>query len=504
MGDPRGAVLKIYNTSQQPGWVVPWQAAAVESSTGSGALISLPGFPGGVAVLTAAHVVADSRFLQVQRSSDRFGGEKLPARVAAVCHEADLALLQIQGPPGLMKNIVPLEVAGADELPKIFDRVRVCGYPVGGGACSVTEGVVSRIEVQEYSHSLRPCLALTVDAAINSGNSGGPLLDAQNGQVVGVAFQKLVARGVELQGHAVPAPLIRRFLAAAALASSKLVGTVHIRLPSLGCDLQSLEAPALRRSLGLPGDQDRGILISRAADAEPFSESALQAGDVLLAFDGLELDSNGFCQVLGQRLHFAAARDLRVVGETVRLTVWRGGRELLTDHVLRPANYLVPRGQYDCVPAFYVCGGLVFQPLSWEYLQSWGPGQQPVHLQELFFGGRVTNDRAEVVVLTQILADEVNQGYGSGFIGAPVVVAVNGEQIRDLAHLVFIVRQARSESPKTGFLCFETEGSFGPWRVVLPLSGLDEADERVTSLYGAPTSSAHFKVSKDKVPPSRL
>ena len=49
------------------------------------------------------------------------------------------------------------------------------GFPVGGDKMAVTEGVVSRIEVVEYSHSYRPSLALTVDAAINAGNSGGPV-----------------------------------------------------------------------------------------------------------------------------------------------------------------------------------------------------------------------------------------------------------------------------------------------------------------------------------------
>merc|ERR1712232_1543804 len=185
------------------------------------------------------------------------------ARVVAICHEVDLALLSVDDEEAL-EGIVPLPLAKPDTLPRVFDKVHVVGYPVGGDAVSVTEGVVSRVEVQEYSHSQRAGLALTVDAAINSGNSGGPLLDAATSNIVGVAFQKLVARGVELQGHAVPAPLIHRFLREVEVAAEKgssashitgcerqLLGlddqegplTLRLRMPSLGCDYQSLEPP---------------------------------------------------------------------------------------------------------------------------------------------------------------------------------------------------------------------------------------------------------------------
>ena len=72
-------------------------------------------------------------------------------------------------------------------MPRLRDEVAVVVYPVGGEEISITEGVVSRIEVQRYSHSQRHLLAVTVDAAINAGNSGGPVFG--DGKVVGIAFQ---------------------------------------------------------------------------------------------------------------------------------------------------------------------------------------------------------------------------------------------------------------------------------------------------------------------------
>lgn len=479
-------MVKIFNTRQRPGWTVPWQTQPVESSSGSGAVVRIHGRD--VGVLTAAHVVADTRYLQIQRSTDRFSSEKFRARVAAVCHEIDLAFLVVDEPGRCWDDIKPLELGSAEHLPHVFDKVHVVGYPVGGDAVSVTEGVVSRVEVQEYSHSLRAGLALTVDAAINSGNSGGPLLDAATGDVIGVAFQKLVGRGVELQGHAVPAPLIRRFLrdveAEQAKRPDEKLGDSPLRLhmPSLGCDYQSLEPASLRLALGLDDPPRHGVLVNRlhCTDTRP----ALCPGDVLLAFNGLKLDDLGFCDLLGRRLHFAAARDLCAVGAAVPLSVWRGGEELTVEHELPPTRHFVPRGQYDCMPQYMVVGGLVFQPLSHEYLQGWSIGERPPHLQGLFLGGHLTPDRTEAVMLSQVLADEVNAGYDSGWVGAPTVRAVNGESVRNLVHLASIIDSARERGG--GFLRFDVEMASGPFRVVLPVDGLAQADKRVSQIYGVP------------------
>lgn len=91
-------------------------------------------------------------------------------------------------------------------------QVYVLGYPIGGDELSVTEGVVSRVEVQTYSHSSTRALAITVDAAINSGNSGGPIIDKESGEVIAIAFQGYAGSDVENQGHGVPAPLMHHFL----------------------------------------------------------------------------------------------------------------------------------------------------------------------------------------------------------------------------------------------------------------------------------------------------
>ena len=140
--------------------------------------------------------------------------------------------------------------------------------------------MVSRIEVQSYSHSHARALALTVDAAVNSGNSGGPVLSQTSGEVIGIAFQGYAGSDIEGQGHAVPAPIIGRFLKAYRAS----LGAEASGLPSLGVHLQWLQSPAARARLAMrPGDT--GVLVSHV-DHNGSSQGLLQRGDVLLAVDG--------------------------------------------------------------------------------------------------------------------------------------------------------------------------------------------------------------------------
>jgi S1-C subfamily serine protease len=168
-------VVRVFAPTQAADYDCPWQACSPVNSTGSGVVI------GAGEILTGAHVVANATFLQVQKPSMP---DKAVARVKRISHDCDLALLEIVDPPGFLDDILP---ATLGELPRLHDEVAVVGYPVGGEEISVTEGVVSRVEVQRYSHSERYLLAVTVDAAINAGNSGGPVFG--KGEVVGIAFQ---------------------------------------------------------------------------------------------------------------------------------------------------------------------------------------------------------------------------------------------------------------------------------------------------------------------------
>lgn len=414
------SVVRIYATAQSPDYQVPWQTQPPESSTGSGVVIA----PG--RVLTGAHVVADATFLQVQKVSDP---NKFVARVEAICHDADLALLAVDD-RAFMKGITPDKLG---TLPRLRNRVSVVGYPIGGEEISITEGVVSRIEVQRYSHSERMVLAVTVDAAINDGNSGGPVY--RNGKVAGIAFQSL--RDADNIGEMVPAPVIKKFL-------DGVKKKRPPKVPGLGVSTQSLENPLLRKRSGLKRNQS-GVLVLTVEHGGS-AAGHIEVGDVIMKIDGHRVANNGTVQYRGKlRTRYDVVLGDHFVGDTLKLTVLRDGRRKELAIELTSYLSLVPRSQYDLAPTYFIYGGLVFQPLSLDLLRTWDHWWEkapPEFLHEYYSGTR-TSGRREVVVLTQILADEINVGY-DGF-DYTTIKAVNGKKPRDMRHFVKLVEGSDGE-----------------------------------------------------------
>ena len=229
----------------------------------------------------------------------------------AVSHDCDLALLEVIEPADFLDDIEPAE--RRRRCRSLRDEVAVVGYPVGGEEISITEGVVSRIEVQRYSHSQRHLLAVTVDAAINAGNCGGPVFG--DGKVVGIAFQKLT--GVDNIGEMVPPPIIRAFL-------DGVDKGKRPEIPALGITTQNLENPLLRKQLGL-GDGERGVVVLHV-DHGGSSDGMLQPRDVITAIDGLPIANNGTVQYMGRyRTRYDVVLGHRYIGDKIKLDIKRAG-----------------------------------------------------------------------------------------------------------------------------------------------------------------------------------
>ena len=197
MSDP---VVKVYTaySSQHP--AMPWTNKAQEEATGSGFSIR---HDGELCIVTNAHVVADATYVEVRKAGD---ARKYVATRRKVAHECDLATLTVED-ARFWEGVSPLSLGA---MPSLQDEVAVVGYPEGGEGVSITQGVVSRIEIQRYAHSGTSLLAVQIDAAINPGNSGGPALNA-DGDVVGVAFQ--LQQESQNIGYVIPVPTIQHFLA---------------------------------------------------------------------------------------------------------------------------------------------------------------------------------------------------------------------------------------------------------------------------------------------------
>jgi S1-C subfamily serine protease len=413
-------VVRVFATSQDPDFDGPWQARTPSNSTGSAVVI------GKGLLLTGAHVVANATFLQIQKISHP---DKAIARVKAVSHDCDLALLEVKEPADFLDDIEPAQVG---DMPKLRDEVAVVGYPVGGEEISITEGVVSRIEVQRYSHSQRHLLAVTVDAAINAGNSGGPVFDHKH-KVVGIAFQKLT--GVDNIGEMVPPPIIRAFLEGVEKGKSP-------EIPALGITTQNLENSLLRKQLGL-ADGERGVVVLHV-DHSGSADGNLLPRDVITAIDGLAIANNGTVQFMGKhRTRYDVVLGSRYIGDKVKLDIKRGGKTKTVELTLAKWQPLVPRSRYDQPPQYLVYGGLVFQALTRDYLTTWDKwwNKAPKEFLNYYYLGYRTPEQHEVVILTQILADDINIGYAHLYNEA--VATLNGKQPLDMIDFVQSLSSAR-------------------------------------------------------------
>ncbi|AQK83416.1 Protease Do-like 9 [Zea mays] len=265
------AVVKVFCVHTEPNFSLPWQRKRQYSSSSSGFII------GGRRVLTNAHSV--EHYTQVKLKK-RGSDTKYLATVLAIGTECDIAMLTVEDDE-FWKGVSPVEFGS---LPALQDAVTVVGYPIGGDTISVTSGVVSRIEILSYVHGSTELLGLQIDAAINSGNSGGPAFN-DKGKCVGIAFQSLKHEDAENIGYVIPTPVINHFIE-----DYKKSGE-YTGFPILGIEWQKMENPDLRKAMGMKANQ-KGVRIRRVEPTAPES-GCLEPSDIILSFDGIDIANDG-------------------------------------------------------------------------------------------------------------------------------------------------------------------------------------------------------------------
>jgi len=410
-----GSVVKVSVHANFPDLLSPWQKAGMESSTGSGVIVE------GQRILTNAHVVESSVSIEVKRSDS---AESFPARVLFVGHDCDLALLTVDD-PAFFAGARPLKIG---EMPPTREQVQVFGFPVGGETLSVTSGILSRVEISTYAHAFEDLLLAQIDASINPGNSGGPVV--ARGSLVGIATQFL--EDADNVGYMVPVPVIRHFL-------TDVTDGRYDGFPRLGVEIQPLESEALRASLKLaPGETGALVL---GVDAGGPADGLLQVGDVLLAIDGADVANDATIQAAGLgRLHLSQRIHAKQIGEPVALTISRGGQRLEKQAVLIAHQQLVPGRRGSEEPQYLVFAGVVFQPLTLEYLLYFE--EMPANLSyHSFYRNTTTPERQQIILIQKVLPHAVNRGYQDW--EDAIVETVNGVKPRDMRHLAEIIDGAK-------------------------------------------------------------
>jgi putative serine protease PepD len=239
-------------------------------------------------VITNYHVVADATALEV-RFSD---GSTYDAELVGSDPSTDLAVLMVDAPADVLH---PLDLGDSAEV-QIGDGVVAIGSPYGLEE-TITSGIVSALDrTIESTNGYSIPSTIQTDAAINHGNSGGPLLNAQ-GEVIGVNSQiESESGGNTGIGFAIPSNTVRAV-------ADQIVSGGEVEHAYLGVSLEDASDPA-------------GAQVRAVTDGSPAADADLRVGDVVVSFDG---------EAIAGASDLTSAVSTYRPGDRVELTYLRGG-----------------------------------------------------------------------------------------------------------------------------------------------------------------------------------
>nr|WP_241479138.1 Do family serine endopeptidase [Leisingera sp. ANG-M1] len=263
------------------------------SALGSGFVISEDGY-----IVTNNHVIEGADEIEIEFfPGEGQPKELLPAKVIGTDPNTDIALLKVEAP-------MPLKFVkfGDSDTARVGDWVVAMGNPLGQGF-SVSAGIVSARN-RELSGSYDDYIQ--TDAAINRGNSGGPLFN-MDGDVVGVNTAILSPNGGSIGiGFSMASNVVVKVV-------DQLKEFGETRRGWLGVKIQDVDAD-LAEAIGL--EKARGALVTDVPEG-PAKEAGVLAGDVIVSFDGVDVkDTRALVRQVGNA----------DVGKTVRLVVYREGK----------------------------------------------------------------------------------------------------------------------------------------------------------------------------------
>ena len=321
-GDP----LEFFRRFQQGrGGAVPRNVPVL--GQGSGFIVSADGL-----ILTNAHVVKDANDVTVKLTDRR----EFRAKVLGADPKTDVAVLKIDA-----GNLPVVALGNVKDL-RVGEWVLAIGSPFGFEN-TVTAGVVSAKGRSLPQDSAVPFIQ--TDAAVNPGNSGGPLFNSR-GEVVGINSQ-IYSQSGGYQGVSFAIPID-----VATHVKNQILSTGKIEHARLGVAVQEVNQ-ALADSFRL--ERPEGALVSSVERGSPADRAGLQAGDVIRAVDGQPIVASG---------DLPAQISRSAPGDTVKLDVWRKGGRL--DLSARLANASDKLARAEAAPEAAGGGklGLALRPLE--------------------------------------------------------------------------------------------------------------------------------------------
>ncbi len=392
------------------------------TALGSGFIIDPEGY-----IVTNFHVIEGADEITVTLHDDR----TLPAEIVGRDDKTDIAVLKVNADGPL-----PFVSFGDSDAMRVGDWVLAIGNPFGLGG-TVTAGIISArardINAGPYDDFIQ------TDAAINRGNSGGPMFNLA-GEVIGINTAIYSPSGGSIGiGFAVPSTLARNVV-------SQIIEFGETRRGWLGVRIQTV-TPEIAESLGM--ERAHGALVAGVTPGGPADAAGLRPGDVVVEFDGRPIDEM-------RRLPRLVAET--AVEKEVEVVVWRQG-ELVTVRVvlgqleLAEAGGLLDEGSgpapQAAEPERLDQLGLTLAPLTAALREQYG----------------LTAESG--VVITRV--DPGSQAEEKGLVPGTVIVEVGQEPVDTVEDVERRIRAAREAGRRSVLLLVEAGGELR--FVALPIEG---------------------------------
>ena len=264
--------------------------------SGSGFIISEDGY-----ILTNYHVVEDADEQGLEILVMLYSGEEYSARIIGKDADNDVALLKIDA-----TGLTPVKIGSSESL-VVGEQIYAIGNPLGELTYTFTDGIVSALDRTIRVDANTEINMFQISAAINSGNSGGPVIN-ERGEVVGIASAKYAESGVEGLGFAIPIDDAMDIV-------NDLLEYGYVRgKPYFGITVNTANAAFAQYY-----NTVEGAYVTLVDEDSCAADAGLRVGDIITAIDETEIRS--FSDLVSAKNDYTA-------GDTVELTVYRGGEYL--------------------------------------------------------------------------------------------------------------------------------------------------------------------------------
>ena len=328
-------------------------------------------------------------------------------------------------------------LAVSSKLPDLQQAVFAYGYPQGGSELSITRGIVSRIEFADFYLGVQG-LRIQIDAAINPGNSGGPVV--ADGKMIGIAFSKLDKS--DNIGYIISAEEIATFL-------KDIEDGRYDGKPYLPIEIQKLESETLRERHHL--DKKTGGVLLRKIH-RPEASFPLAVDDILTKIGSNSIDKIGMVRIEGDRAYKFQYLVQRLAQKgRLPVTVLRKGVETKLDVPVDSDPRRLFRDLDEETSSYFIFGPLVFAEVSEEYVRSMASyvDKERGSLAMIYTGNPAFTRYGDdphfageriVIIPSPMFSHKIGRGFDDPYTQA--VSEVNGVRIRNLKHLVEVLRDA--------------------------------------------------------------